>query len=252
MGVKANPKHNDMDKSTQAATRRAIRSQLLENTGTHFLDSGGANGRAWQRNRGRGVKFGEGPTFDDCGATIPVQDYMVHCFARTREAADLERALRRRLTKIDPDAAPDYYNREAVREVLEAMGCDAGGDHSGWKWWNTYNDETDLSQVLQLVTFRRGDADFALVQVHGGADVRGGYTDGKVYEVPEYYNLFDVRAEVTRPEGDDDVSVYEAEKLGAAWDEQRDVWAWPDGTPVSWNIPACDYYGHPEPKAAAA
>lgn len=36
------------------------------------------------------------------------------------------------------------------------------------------------------------------------------------------------------------------------WDEDRGVWVWPDGAPASWNIPACDYYGHPEPKAAAA
>lgn len=229
--------------SHKTATRRAIRAQLLENTGTHFLDSGGDNGRAWQRNRDKGVTFGEGPTFDECGATIPIQDYMEHCFARTPEAANLERALCRRLAKMD--ATPDYYNREAVREILEEMGCDAGGEHNGWKWWNTYNDETDLSQVLQLVTFRRGDTDFALVQVHGGADVRGGYTDGKVYEVPDFYNLFNVRAEVERPEEDYSVSHYEATEQGLQWDAERRLWAWPDGTPASWNIPACDYYGHP-------
>ena len=29
---------------------------LMENTGTHFLDSGGANGRMWQRNQAKTIE----------------------------------------------------------------------------------------------------------------------------------------------------------------------------------------------------
>ena len=34
---------------------QTIAAMLTENTGTHMLDSGGANGRAWQRNIGKTV-----------------------------------------------------------------------------------------------------------------------------------------------------------------------------------------------------
>lgn len=231
--------------NTQAATRRAIIAQTKENTGASFLDSGDAYGRHHERNRVRGVKFGQGPIFGECGATIPVQDYMEHCFSRTPEAVAIERDLKRRIAKAYPGepASLSYSEQAAVREELEAMGFDAGGECGNWEWWNTYNDETDLSQTLQLVTFRRNGTHFAIVQVHGGCDVRGGYTDGKVYEVPEYYNLLDVRAEIEGRDGRGSDSVYRAEKQGAKWNGATNRWEWPDGEPCSWHIPALEYYG---------
>ena len=33
-------------------TEKVIAAMLVENTGIHFLDSGGKSGRAWQRNQG--------------------------------------------------------------------------------------------------------------------------------------------------------------------------------------------------------
>ena len=237
--------------STQA-TRRAIVAQMKENTGAAFIDSGDHYGRNHERNRECGVKFGGGPRIDECGAAIPVQDYMEHCFSRTPDAVALEKELKRRVRKAYPDEPVGlcFSEQGAIREALEVMGCDADGEHSGWKWWNTYNDETDLSQVLQLVTFRRGDKDFAIVQVHGGCDVRGGYTDGKVYEVPEFYNLFDVRAEVEAQDGTGPDSLYSAEQSGAKWDEKAKLWKWKDGTPCDWHIPALEYYGYPDPVTA--
>ena len=37
-------------------TKEIIYGMLIENTGTHFLDSGGAYGRAWERNQGKTIK----------------------------------------------------------------------------------------------------------------------------------------------------------------------------------------------------
>ena len=36
--------------------KKTIYKMLTENTGTHFLDSGGANGRNWQRNQTKTIK----------------------------------------------------------------------------------------------------------------------------------------------------------------------------------------------------
>ena len=40
---------------TGTPTERALVRMLMESTGTHFLDSGGAYGRAWQRNQASGM-----------------------------------------------------------------------------------------------------------------------------------------------------------------------------------------------------
>lgn len=46
---------------------------------------------------------------------------------------------------------------------------------------NTYNGEDALSQVLQYVLFSGEYGDFVVLQIHGGCDVRGGYTKPRVF-----------------------------------------------------------------------
>jgi hypothetical protein len=46
---------------------------------------------------------------------------------------------------------------------------------------NTYNDECSLSQTLQFIYAEVDGEEFVLLQVHGGCDVRGGYTAPKVF-----------------------------------------------------------------------
>jgi hypothetical protein len=57
--------------------------------------------------------------------------------------------------------------------------------------WNTYNGEDALAQVLQGVTYADEDAVYVLLQIHGGCDVRGGYTRPRVFRVdvdmPAYF-----------------------------------------------------------------
>ena len=40
----------------KADIKKTIYKMLTENTGTHFLDSGGGNGRNWQRNQIKTIK----------------------------------------------------------------------------------------------------------------------------------------------------------------------------------------------------
>lgn len=50
---------------------------------------------------------------------------------------------------------------------------------------NTYNGECLLSQTLQFIYFEYEGDSYVLLQVHGGCDVRGGYTDAKVFGCDE-------------------------------------------------------------------
>jgi hypothetical protein len=51
---------------------------------------------------------------------------------------------------------------------------------------NTYNHENNLSQILLFVTFNYEGNKYALLQIHGGADVRGGYTDTRCFKLNGY------------------------------------------------------------------
>jgi len=52
--------------------------------------------------------------------------------------------------------------------------------------FNTYNFEySNLSSVLQGTLFEMNEQNYVLLQIHGGADVRGGYTDAKMFRLYE-------------------------------------------------------------------
>lgn len=49
---------------------------------------------------------------------------------------------------------------------------------------NTYNGESSLTQTLQFITLGDTyDSNIIALSVHNGADVRGGYTDYKIFEI---------------------------------------------------------------------
>ena len=52
--------------------------------------------------------------------------------------------------------------------------------------WNTYNGDSDLSQILQGATILIDDEYYWLIQIHGGADARGGYTNAKLFKGGDY------------------------------------------------------------------
>ena len=51
--------------------------------------------------------------------------------------------------------------------------------------WNTYNGDSDLSQILQGANLLINDEYYVLIQIHGGSDARGGYTDAKLFKCDE-------------------------------------------------------------------
>lgn len=92
-------------------------------------------------------------------------------------------------------------------EVFEmALGLWRGLERTGGEWagiygegdpvtHNTYNAPDLLSQTLQFTYCTCDHVDMALIQVHGGADVRGGYTKPRAFTKAGYFDglesLFD-------------------------------------------------------------
>lgn len=180
---------------------QTIAAMLTENTGKHFLDSGGAYGRAWQRNMGKTVE--DFRAMPSATAEIYVREYGGETIAEILPCVNVFHLLTGGALELDDlcsefNAMPvddwksgDFYGVSmAGAEWLDMRGFNANGES-----FNTYNWGANHSQVLQGAELTRdgewGDEKYLLLQIHGGADVRGGYTDAKLFKLndhAEYYN----------------------------------------------------------------
>ncbi len=180
---------------------QTIAAMLTENTGKHALDSGGAYGRAWQRNIGKTVD--DFRAMPSATAQITVREFNGETVAEILPCVNVFHLLTGGALELDDlchefNAMPvddwksnDFYGVSIDgAEWLEMRGFNASGES-----FNTYNWASNHSQVLQGAELTRegeyGEEKYLLLQIHGGADVRGGYTDAKLFKLDdhaEYYN----------------------------------------------------------------
>lgn len=166
--------------------QQLVYSMLTENTGSHFLDSGGAYGRHHQRNAKKTIEDfnreeAESYEFDYKNGEIVRTVSVFHFLSHSTELDELCNEFNKRNTAPKNwEADADVYgvSTEAWDYLQEATGYDVKIDRT----WNTYNGESDLSQVLQGSNLEIDGELYFLIQVHGGCDVRGGYTDAKLFK----------------------------------------------------------------------
>jgi len=165
-----------------------IISMLLENTGKHPMDSGGANGRRWQRNQFRDFESEEPITFEvninynedgtvryrDIIPTITLYHWLMGANIEEDERAEEFNAL---IDQADPWCEDLAFTTEQCYQKL--MEWDADIDDE--RCYNTYNDSDCLDQVIQYQHLTIGDDPYVLISVHGGADVRGGYAASRLF-----------------------------------------------------------------------
>ena len=172
-------------------TQKLVYAMLMENTGTHFLDSGGANGRMWQRNQAKTIE-----DFDnELEATIEKSEW-TDKDGKVHTEYERDVSVFHYLSELELDHVCDKFN-ELNTDCLEWGGdiswgvCQAGADFleligmESKHQFNTYNGDSDLSQVLQGSWLDMDGETYLLLQIHGGADVRGGYTDAKLFKVQD-------------------------------------------------------------------
>lgn len=180
-----------MQKTTQV--QRLVYRMITECTGRHFLDSGFDNGRHWQRNQKKTIRdFMNEPT--------------EKFFADIREATDKHEArvdISRNVSvfqylthSLQLDEICDKFNRRNNKPKDWEGGDDKiyGVSRRAWDWLtenadvtvkytvNTYNHDSDLSQILQYSVLEINDETYFVIQIHNGADARGGYTDAKLFK----------------------------------------------------------------------
>jgi len=144
------------------------------NTGTHMLDSGGIYGRHWQR---PGIPSGQPLEYWDGSESYPM--LMVSTAQLLDEHLEIDQAATRhfRLWAAIADPKDNHSWLELMGAYLDRMVATGrwDSDSDGTFTDNSYNWETDLDQDFQFAApGLYGDR--VLVQMHNGADVRGGYT----------------------------------------------------------------------------
>jgi hypothetical protein len=168
--------------------KELIFDMLTENTGRHPLDSGGAYGRAWERNQARTIEDFE---------SEPEEKYTYH-----KSGNYLERTVSvfHFLSQLDMDELCEQFNAMPCRD-WDADDEVYGVSKVQWDWlkanhevkvgytFNTYNGDSDLSQILQGSWVEINGDVYLLLQIHGGCDARGGYTNAKLFTTPEEHMI---------------------------------------------------------------
>ena len=231
---------------------------LTENTGRHFLDSGGAYGRNWERNQGRDFEA-EAP------ATVKWDGYIDFTLStyhflkdKLHYEEELDTMFQRWMNRKAHEDMGYLQLMEAFPEYLaKVLGRRDGTTYEptgiygedGPVCVNTYNEESSLSQVIQYVYFtlsedgsRCHDDNYVLLQVHGGCDVRGGYTAPRLFSMGRYDDtgLFDHnRGTIYAEKPDNDQLGFPG--ISTKWTDDAPYW-YSDGS--SWGFEGCWGFKH--------
>jgi len=174
------------------ATDKALIEMLTEDTGRHMLDSGGAYGRNWERNQARDFMAEPSSTltiragdWHDQHAEIEVTHSVFHWL---RDRLDYEPKMTAAFKRF---AAKPENEDKCWLELMEEYAHKP--QFSNVQTVNTYNGEDLLSQTLQYTMFdcEESGEQYVLLQIHGGRDVRGGYTAPRVFRVMEEYAMWE-------------------------------------------------------------
>ena len=177
---------------TTSNTKELIFRMLTENTGVHMCDSGGDKGRMWQRNANKCLADFEAepeelyqydPKYNEIYRTVSVFHYLTNNLEVDDIAFNFNE-LNTNAEDYDVDTKTDIFiygvSSEAWQDLTEFNEVEVS------RSWNTYNGESDLSQILQGANLTINEEHYVLIQIHGGADARGGYTDAKLFKCGDY------------------------------------------------------------------
>jgi hypothetical protein len=170
-------------------TKIVISKMLKENTGAHFLDSGGAYGRHHEKNQTR--EFDNEPSvilrIDQYGIeyTRNIYHFLIETLTYEKELNNSLYAFEKEINQGKHPELDKYSNWYDITQAWLKHKGYTGGIRD-----NIYNYENNLSQVFIYELFSTEnlkhdpdiyDCEFTILQIHGGCDVRGGYTSPKIF-----------------------------------------------------------------------
>lgn len=164
---------------------KTIDTLLKENTGVELCDSGGEDGRSWQKNQSRNFNKESKYTFDNNYISLNVYHFLVDNLILTKESKHYQLLYCKFIKDSEEYQVTDtenFIDHLITRGISQADNYIVGDKP---KSVNTYNHESLLSQSLQYIIFYNGDKYFIILQIHNGCDIRGGYTVPKIFEIED-------------------------------------------------------------------
>ncbi len=162
---------------------KIIYAMLTESTGQALCDSGGAYGRHWEKNQKKSLKDFQNEKqvdyhIDGEYYTISVYHYL--------NCDDLEinficKAFNKLNAKADNWDSDIMGVSKEAETLLNEIGARVKGS------FNTYNGEDFLRQVLQGAYIELNNQVYVALQIHQGCDVRGGYTNARLFLLPNEF-----------------------------------------------------------------
>lgn len=157
---------------------------MTENTGINMLDSGFKDGRRWQRNR----------LIEDWDA-IPVVDVEVY----NDDIIISYSAYHYLMNFLNITEESERLN-DVLKEIMEDSDDPIYADIAEFLAWydlpdnaptNTYNYDNIIDHVLQYHIFEIDGTPYIILEIHLGADVRGGYTYPQIFALdePDYFMM---------------------------------------------------------------
>jgi len=168
------------------------------NTGSHMMDSGGANGRHWQQGA-------ISETADKVTANVydgKIEYLSVETAIHLDEHLYIDREATERFHDWCDERDPD--NHESPLALMELYAAETMPD-AAITSDNSYNWDSPYSQTFQFVAasydeWYYDDETLMLIQMHNGADVRGGYTEAVIAKTQDGFG--DGFSEILSPDSE--------------------------------------------------
>ena len=167
-------------------TKELVYKMLTECTGKHMCDSGMSDNRHWQRNQKKTIKDFENEPEENIykeGEYI-YRDLSVYHYLSQLELDDIcndFNKINSNCKDWDAETNDDNFLYGVSKEAWNTL---KSINHVEFiRSYNTYNYESDLVQTLQGANLTINEEEYILIQIHNGADVRGGYTDAKLFKL---------------------------------------------------------------------
>ena len=168
-----------------------IYNMLTEDTGIHMLDSGGANGRRWQKNKKKSLQDFINEPYETLETDGEYKYYSRSLFHHLNETCEY---LKEDTKDFNDWVKKDLYNYDnpkgrAFNDLYDAQEYLNNEYDYDFNIENTCNFENVLDQDIMYVY--NWDTDIIALSIHNGCDSRGGYTDFKLFRIDELFHYMD-------------------------------------------------------------
>jgi hypothetical protein len=226
---------------TGKVTQCVLKAMFCENTGAHYLDSGGAYGRGWERAQAiKDLDWTEFPPVkvevDKDSFYILKNTYQLLCDVLEYDI-EMDKIFHKFCNQEIRKRDSYYSNMNDFVEHLKKWDIDFE-DKGGY---NTYNGDSCLDKTLQWNMFSiyngKYEGDYLLLQIHNGCDVRGGYSTPHVFRFDEddfWWRLDDLSAYCPNRYQEDDEKTMQVDLQGKKVPPKRHVDCYSDDGGYHW------------------